>query len=448
MQEPIISVSGLRGIIGESLTPEIAARFACAFAAGLPSGTVIITRDSRTTGSMFADAIRAGLCAIGRNVVDAGIAATPTTGVLIRARKLIGGIQISASHNPAPYNGLKLFDAQGQVITADAGHLVIQRYRQGDLPWVSHDRIGRLETGIDTTTAHLGRVLALVDVDRIRQRRFRVLLDSNHGAGGILGRLLLEALGCEVEILGEEPSGRFHHPPEPTAENLRDVCHEVVRHGASVGFCQDPDADRLAVISELGQYIGEEYTLALCLDHVLQHHQGAVVTNCSTSRMAEDLALKYRAPFFRSRVGEANVVALMQLRNAVFGGEGNGGPIDPRVGFVRDSFVGMALILDAMAASGKTVSQLVDAIPRYAICKDKTTLPPESVASALLALERHFSAAKPDRLDGLRLDWPNQWLLIRSSNTEPIVRIIAESPAESEARRLCDEAIRVIASSK
>jgi phosphomannomutase len=241
-QEPIISVSGLRGIVGESLTLEVATRFACAFAAGLPAGTILITRDSRTTGSMLADAIRASLCAAGRNVVDAGIAATPTTGVLIRSRELVGGIQISASHNPAPYNGLKLFDAQGQVITADAGQLVIQRYRQAEIDWVLHDRIGKVETGIDTVTEHLKRVLALVDVDRIRQRRFRVLLDSNHGAGAIAGRPLLETLGCQFEILGEEPSGRFHHPPEPTAENLRDVCRQVTDHGAMVGFCQDPDA--------------------------------------------------------------------------------------------------------------------------------------------------------------------------------------------------------------
>jgi phosphomannomutase len=445
--EPIISVSGLRGIIGESLTPEVAARFACAFAAGLPSGAILITRDSRTTGSMLADALRAALCAMGRDVIDAGIAATPTTGVLIRARKLVGGIQISASHNPAPYNGLKLFDANGQVITAEAGQLVIQRYRQGTIPWVSHDRIGQVETAVDTLSQHLGRVLSIVQVDRIRERRFRVMLDSNCGAGSILARPLLDKLGCEFKINGEEPNGRFIHPPEPTAENLKDVCQEVVRHRADVGFCQDPDADRLAVISETGEYVGEEYTLALCLDHVLQQRKGPVVTNCSTSRMAEDLAAKYRVPFFRSRVGEANVVGLMQQQNAAFGGEGNGGPIDPRIGFVRDSFVGMALILDAMAATGRTISQLVEALPRYAICKDKTTLSPDDVPAALSAVERHFAAAKPDRLDGLRLDWANKWLLIRSSNTEPIVRIIAEAPTESDARQLCDEAIRVISQS-
>ena len=410
----------------------------------MPAGAIIITRDSRTTGRMLADAIRAGLCAIGREVTDAGIAATPTTGVLIQSGKFIGGVQISASHNPSPYNGLKLFDSRGQVIDADAGQLVIERYRQGSIPWVRHDQVGHVQTDINTTTVHFERVLSIVNVERIRQRQFRVLLDSNHGAGGVLGRRLLEELGCNLRILGAEPSGHFAHTPEPTAENLREVSQQVLEHRADVGFCQDPDADRLAVISETGEYIGEEYTLALCLDHVLQETRGTVVTNCSTSRMAEDLAQKYDVPFFRSRVGEANVVARMQEHGAVFGGEGNGGPIDPRVGFVRDSFVGMALILDAMASGPRSITQLVSAIPHYAICKDKTTLAPERVATALDAIERHFDTATADRLDGLRLDWPNQWLLIRSSNTEPIVRIIAEAPTEAEARKLCDEAIRVV----
>lgn len=446
MKEPIISVSGLRGIIGESLTPEIAARFACAFAAELPAGLLVIARDGRTTGRLLSEAIRAGLCAVGRRVLDADIAATPTTGVLVRTRQAAGGIQISASHNPPAYNGLKLFDANGQVISAAAGQQVIDRYRRGRTDWVTHDQIGVVETCFDTNTPHLQLVLATVNVERIRQRKFRVLLDSNHGAGSVLGRQLLEKLGCELQVVGAEPDGHFAHPPEPTAENLRNICQLVTNCHADVGFCQDPDADRLAVIGETGRYLGEEYTLAMCLDHVLQQQRGAVVTNCSTSRMSEDLAKKYGVPFFRSPVGEANVVAVMKQHNAVFGGEGNGGPIDPRVGLVRDSFVGMALILEAMVCCQQSVTQLADSLPAYAICKDKTTLPPERIAAALDALETHFSAAAPSRLDGLRLDWPDQWLLVRASNTEPIVRIIAEAPIHASARQLCDEAIQVIAS--
>ncbi len=444
MKEPIISVSGLRGVIGESLSPELAARFACAFAAGLPAGSLVISRDGRNTGRMLADAVRAGLCAVGRNVVDADIAATPTTGVLVRNLGAAGGIQISASHNPLPYNGLKLFNAHGHVINAKEGQQVIDRYRNGNIDWVSYDRIGDVRTVADTTSVHLASVLATVDVPRIRQRRFRVLLDSNCGAGSLLGHRLLESLGCEMRILGDVANGRFMHPPEPTAENLADVRQYVTEFRADIGFCQDPDADRLAVIDETGRYIGEEYTLALCLDHVLRQRKGPVVTNCATSRMAADIAENYGVKLTRSAVGEANVVEAMKQCDAAFGGEGNGGPIDPRVGFVRDSFVGMAQILDSLAARPGTIGQFAAALPQYAIQKDKTTLAAEKVEPALDALRNHFANATVSRLDGLRLDWPDRWLLVRASNTEPIVRIIAEAPTEQAARQLCADAARIV----
>jgi phosphomannomutase len=251
---------------------------------------------------------------------------------------------------------------------------------------------------------------------------------------------LADSLGCELIAVGETPDGRFAHVPEPTADNLSDISSKVSTAKVDVGFCQDPDADRLAVIDENGRYIGEEYTLALCVNHVLRVTIGPIVTNCSTSRMSQDLAAKYGVPFFRSAVGEANVTAEMRRVGAVFGGEGSGGPIDPRIGFVRDSFAGMALILDAMAARETPVSVLADELPRYAIEKTKVTLPPEKVAAAFDALTRHFADAQPDRLDGLRLDWPDRWLLIRASNTEPIVRIIAEAREVDAAQRLCREA--------
>jgi phosphomannomutase len=292
----------------------------------------------------------------------------------------------------------------------------------------------------------------IVDFDRIRARRFRVLLDANHGSGSVLGRPLLERLGCDIVMLGGEADGEFAHPPEPTEENLRGVLADVTRVRADVGFCQDPDADRLAIIDESGRYLGEEYTLAICVDHVLRRTPGPVVTNCSTSRMTEDIAKKHNVPFFRSAVGEANVVDVMMRENAVVGGEGNGGVIDPRVGLVRDSFVGMALVLDAMASGGRPVSALADELPRYAIHKSKLKLSGDAVAAAFDALARHFSDAAPDRLDGLRLDWHDRggggsWLLVRASNTEPIVRIIAEAPDAEHAKRLCDEAAEVIARS-
>lgn len=445
MKEPIISVSGLRGIVGESLTPDLALRFAAAFGSELPAGPVVLTRDGRSSGRMLSDAIRAGLCAVGRTVLDAGIAATPTTGVLVRSLSAAGGIQVSASHNPAPYNGLKLFDSQGQVVDAQWGEGVAQRFRRGAAAWVDHARLGNTTMCEDTLSKHAELVLATVDAARIRSRKYRVLLDSNGGAGSLLGRRLLDTLGCQVTVLGGEPNGQFTHPPEPTLENLAEVQRHVHQARADIGFCQDPDADRLALIDETGHYVGEEYTLALCLDHVLRQTRGPVVTNCSTSRMAQDLALRYEAPFHRSAVGEANVVAVMQRERAVFGGEGNGGPIDPRVGYVRDSFVGMALILDALAVRQIRLSQWVSELPRYAIHKTKLELDPAEVPAALNALQQGFADAQADRLDGLRLDWADRWLLVRGSNTEPIIRIVAEAPESQQAETLCRQAKAILA---
>ena len=444
MSELIISVSGLRGIVGDTLTPEVAARYVAAFAAELPSGKLVVSRDGRATGSMLSQIVIGSLRAMGRDCLDAGIAATPTLGVLVKEHQAAGGIQISASHNPPEYNGLKLFSAAGRVIPAGEGEKVLLRYQAGQWDWATHDKLGQAETLSDTTSAHVKLVCDTVNVEQIRSRKFHVLLDSNRGSGSILGRVLLESLGCKVTILGEEPDGLFEHTPEPTAANLAGVLSAVKSAGADIGFCQDPDADRLAVIDAEGNYLGEEYTLALCVDHQLRQTPGPVVTNCSSSRMTEDIAEKYKSPYFRSAVGEANVVDAMLKNKAVFGGEGNGGPIDPRVGLVRDSFVGMAQILDAMAARDMSVQALAAELPRYKICKTKVPLAREALQSALQSVVKHFADAKPDTMDGLRLDWPDRWVLVRASNTEPIVRIIAEASEESIAQELCDEVGRVM----
>jgi phosphomannomutase len=440
-EELIISVSGLRGIVGVTLTPDVAMRYASAFAAQLPPGSIVITRDGRGTGRMLADAIRAALCAVGRDVIDADVAATPTTGVLVRQHGAAGGVQVSASHNPAPYNGLKLFSAEGRVISESAGQPVLDHFWRGLPPaWVDHEALGHAELCEDAISHHCQLVLRTVDVERIRHRRFHVLLDSNHGAGSRLGQRLLSDLGCQTTLLGSTADGRFEHPPEPTAENVATIGQRVRDANADVGFCQDPDADRLAVLDASGRYLGEEYTLALSAKHVLGHRTGPVVTNCSTSRMVQTLAQEFGVPFFRSKVGEAHVTEMMIQQKAVFGGEGNGGPIDPRVGYVRDSFVGMALILDAMAQREKSAAELAAELPAYAIHKTKVTIERDRIAPALDQLQRHFPNASVDRLDGLRLDWPSQWLLVRASNTEPIVRLIAEADTPDLAKSLCQQA--------
>jgi phosphomannomutase len=396
---------------------------------------------------MLAQIVCGTLAACGRKVLYADVAATPTLGVMVRAHMAAGGVQISASHNPPQYNGLKLFNEDGRVLPAAAGAAVLEAYREAATNWAPSEQVGLQQQIGDTVGQHLRLVRETIDAETIVARKFRVLLDSNAGAGSLLGRRLLGDLGCELTLLGGQANGRFEHPPEPTAENLAGVGQQVVSAGAQIGFCQDPDADRLAIIDEAGRYIGEEYTLALCLDHVLRDHKGPIVINCATSRMAEDLAAKYGVQLHRSAVGEANVVDKMLEVGAVFGGEGNGGPIDPRVGLVRDSFVGMALVLDAMAKRRMKISELVAELPRYTIVKKTANLAQGKLPALLDAVQSRFSDAKADRMDGLRLDWADRWLIVRGSNTEPIVRIIAEAPtaeaAEELARGACELAGRV-----
>jgi len=447
VSEPIISVSGLRGVVGESLTPLVAARYVTAFARMLADGPIVVGRDGRANGEQVLPGVWAALGLAGRRVLYADVAATPTLGILVRQHRAAGGIQLSASHNPEEYNGLKLFGPDGRVIPAPLGRRVLEIYRALDYPALDLRGLrakSDYETLADTTSEHLRLLEQTVDAAAIGKRRFRILLDSNAGAGSILGRRLLESLGCEVHCLGEQPDGHFLHPPEPTAENLIGAGEQVLAAGADIGFCQDPDADRLAIIDETGRYLGEEYTLALSVDHVLRHRRGPVVTNCASSRMAEDLAAKYGVPFYRSAVGEANVVDKMLAVDAVFGGEGNGGPIDPRVGLVRDSFVGMALVLAAMSQRGKKVSVLADELPRYEIVKRTARLPADKLPALLDAAASQFADARPDWLDGLRLDWRDRWLILRGSNTEPLVRLIAEAPTAAAAVELTIAAANII----
>ena len=441
MVEPIISVSGLRGIIGSSLDPILAIQYTTSFVKLIAeSGPIVVTRDGRSTGSMLAGAICSGIAAIGRDVIYGDIAATPTTGILVIEHRAAGGIQISASHNPAEYNGIKLFESSGRVIPADAGQAVMDAYRAFEFPVVAHDQVGSITSVTDTTTSHLQAVLATVNVERIRQQKYNVVLDSHHGAGSILGRRLLEELGCTVRCLGDVPDGLFERSPEPTEANLKQTTAAAIDLNADAVFCQDPDADRLAVIDERGRYIGEEYTLAITLHHALDTRSGPVVINCSSSRMANDICDARGCELLLSAVGEANVTNLMKEVGAVYGGEGNGGPIDPRVGYVRDSFVAMAQVLDAMATKEKTISELVAEIPRYEIHKTKIEIEREKIPALFARLKAEFPDAIINEMDGLRLDWPDRWMLVRPSNTEPIVRAIAEAKEMSVAVSLCERA--------
>ena len=444
MSEPIISVSGLRGTIGEQLTPVVAANYVAAWATTLPKGRIVVSRDGRQSGAMLGSAVCSSLQAHGFDVIDLGVAATPTVGVMVRTEQAVGGVQISASHNPRPYNGLKLFNSNGRVLPRSEGERVLDAYRRRASAWVSVENLGTFQQLADPHAKHLELLLSRIDTSPIQNQTIPVLLDSNHGAGSLLGQRLLSTLGCHTKILGGEPNGDFAHPPEPLAENLQDVCAEVKAGGFQVGFCQDPDADRLAIIDERGMYIGEELTLALCLMQVLPSNPGTVVTNCATSSLAKFVASANRSQVRQSAVGEANVADLMLAENAVFGGEGNGGPIDPQVGFVRDSFVGMCRILHLLATTGQAVSQLVSQLPPLTMYKDKIDMSAESLPEFFALLQHAMPDAKASMPDGLKLEWEHQWLLVRGSNTEPIVRLIAEAVDLASAKALCNQARELV----
>jgi phosphomannomutase len=449
----IVSVSGIRGIVGETLTPAIALRFAEALGTALgEGGTVALCRDNRPSGTMLGAAAAAGLLSAGCQVLDLGIAPTPTVGVMIREMGLAGGIQISASHNPAPWNGLKLFGRDGAVLAPGKGARIVELYQSeafhrtrqyASTSWKQAPAMNEAQSAL---AVHSRLASAVANVEAVRRKGFRVFVDANGGAGGPLASQLLQThLSCMVEGLGLLPSDSFAHTPEPTEENLRDVAPLVAEKRCAVGFAMDPDADRLALIDDRGRYIGEELTLALCLDYVLRQRRGPVVVNMSTSRINEDIARKHGCIFHRAAVGEANVVKKMREVNAVIGGEGNGGVIDHRVGWVRDPFVGMSLVLSLLAEENRPLSALVDALPRYVIQKDKYTVGPEKLPALYDALVRAHPDAAANREDGLRLDWPDRWVHVRPSNTEPIVRVIAEAPTSDAAATLCSRVGKQIA---
>ncbi|MCA9093899.1 MAG: phosphoglucosamine mutase [Planctomycetaceae bacterium] len=440
----ILSISGLRGVIGDGLDPVFLTEFAAAVGTLAQGGTVVVSRDGRSSGLMVKQAVLAGLAATGCRVVDADIASTPTAGVLVHHLQAAGGIQITASHNPVQWNGLKPFSPEGRVYDQQTGEKLLKVLNEKTFAWSSWDQLGSISLDPDPHAPHLARVLKLIDIEKVRGRKFKVVLDCNRGSGGILGPRLLEQLGCEVHVLGAQPDGQFEHVPEPLKENLGGLCDAVRKLGADVGFAQDPDADRLAIVDNTGRYIGEELTLALCVDYVLARTPGPIVVNGSTSRVTADIAAKYGCEFHRSYVGEAHVVTRMKQVNAIIGGEGNGGVIDPKVGFVRDSFASMAYVLAGLEARKTSLAAWVDELPQYTIVKDKLTCPREKVTQACTALKARYPDAKVEEGDGLRLDWSQSWVQVRASNTEPILRVIAEGPEEEAARNLCAEAVQTV----
>jgi phosphomannomutase len=414
----------------------VATEYAQAFGSYLGGGKVIIGRDSRPSGAMLAHAVMAGLASTGCDPIDIGLAATPTTGLLVRQLSAAGGVEITASHNPADWNGIKLFHREGRVLNGGEGEQVKKLFETKRFTESRWDAIGKPSRHGDPHAGHLTRILALVEAEAIRRRVYHIVLDSNHGVGGILGSRLLTALGCRVTALGGSPDGAFEHPPEPVPENLLALCRAVRERQAHVGFAQDPDGDRLAIVDETGRAVGEEYTVSLVVDHVLKKAAGPVVVNLSTTKAIDEIAANRKVKVERTPVGEANVVEQMIKRRAVIGGEGNGGVIHPQIVYVRDSFVAMALVLEAMALNDSPVSHLVRRLPQFSIVKQRMEVNQAKLPAALRKLASKHKKAKRNDDDGLRLDWGDRWVHVRPSNTEPIARIIAEAPNESDAREL------------
>jgi phosphomannomutase len=442
-----LSISGLRGVIGDGLDPIYAAEFAAALGTMFSGGRIVVAQDGRATGPVIYHAVVSALLATGCEVLDAGICTTPTCGVLVKHLGAAGGLQITASHNPIEWNGLKPFAPDGSVFNRDLGQQLIQILDgegEDGIAWKDWSGIGKLSKVEDPAAPHIDKVLSLIDAEAVKKQKFKVVLDCNHGSGATCGPRLLEALGCEVVVLGGTADGMFEHIPEPVEKNLTDLCRSIVQHNADAGFAQDPDADRLAIVDNTGRYIGEELTLALAADFVLEKRKGPFVVNGSTSRVTEDIAEKHGCQFHRSFVGEAHVCAKMRAVHAALGGEGNGGVIEPSVGYVRDSLVSMAYVLAGLTEKQTTLEEWADSLPFYTIVKDKLTCPRESVGVACEALRKAFKDAEARDGDGLRLDWPDRWVQVRASNTEPILRVIAEAPETEDADNLCQQAMDIV----
>jgi len=437
----MVSVSGIRGRVGEGLTPEVVATYAAAFGAWASSGgasrRVVVGRDSRVSGPLFHRVVLSALQSVGCDVIDIGLTTTPTCQLAVEDHHAAGGLMISASHNPIEWNALKCIGPTG-LFLENAEGVEMRSLVETGIPRATWDRLGKIEPDQRAVQRHLDRVLAIpyIDVEGIRRRRFHVALDCVRGAGAVIMPALLERLGCAVTAINLETDGRFPHPPEPVAANLRDLERLVLDSGADIGFAVDPDVDRLALVSDDGKAIGEDFTLALAARLVLRHRRGPVVTNLSTSRIVEDIATEAGVAVVRAPVGEVNVAVRMREERAAVGGEGNGGVILPEVHLGRDAPVGAALLLQLLHEDGLPLSRIVSDLPRYTIVKDKLNRPSVQLDTAYEALRSAFPTAVADSQDGLRLSWPDRWVHIRPSGTEPIVRVIAEAPTEADALEL------------
>ena len=434
-----IGISGIRGVVGEFLTPGLACAFAQAFGTYVGGGRVIVGRDTRASGEMMQHAVHCGLLAAGCDVVDVGVLPTPTIQMYVAATGARGGIAVTASHNPPEYNALKLFNARGQFFNNYERGELVDLYHQSNFRQARNEEMGSVVSErAAPARLHLERVLAHIDVERIRRRKFRVALDAVNGAGSVMTPAFLAGeLGCRLEAISVDPTQPFPREAEPRPESLGELAALVKTTSSEIGFAQDPDGDRLALADESGRVLDNDDMLALVMEAALPRTSGDVVVNLSTSCVIDDIAARHGRRVYRTPVGEANLVDLMQVVDAAIGGEGSsGGVIYPAVHLCRDSYTGMAFLLDRMAETGEPISALAARLPRYFRRLGQVSCEGRRLGSLVPLLEESYPGAAVDRSDGTKLIFPDRWIHVRPSNTEPLVRIAAEARSEEALEEL------------
>lgn len=433
------SVSGIRGIVGPAFSPSLVVNYVNAFVQLTGAKKVVIGRDTRTTGPMIENLVASACAASGAEAILLGIASTPTVEMAVLDHKAGGGIIITASHNPIEWNALKFLTSEGIFLDEPQVKSLFELVDTGRFDWKGYQDVKSVSRHEGADDQHIAATLKLpfIQPDLIRSKRFRVGYDAVNGAGSLIVPKLLKALGCEVEAINVEPNGLFPHGAEPTPENLAQLSDLVKRKRCDIGFATDPDADRCAFVTEQGEAIGEEYTLALATMLALDHKKGPVTVNLSTSRMVEDIAARHKVPVSRSKVGEINVTVLMKQNGSVIGGEGNGGVISPDLHYGRDGILSVAMLLQLMAERSKPVSAIAAEIPAYWIEKQKYSIAGKNLENVIGRLLAKFPGSRVDQQDGIRFEWDRSWVHIRASNTEPVLRVIAEAPEREQAVKLC-----------
>jgi phosphomannomutase len=444
----MISVSGIRGIFGSHLTPQNLVNFSAAYGTWLDGGTVVVGRDSRVTGQICEDIVCATLQSTGCDVVKVGIAPTPTVAMGVLKHKAAGGIILTASHNPAEWNALKLLNHKSEFLDADQGKEVLDIAEKGTFRYQMYDKIGSISEDTEVTEYHIQKILDLpyIDSEFIKKKGFTVAVDAVNGGASLALPEMLEALGATVQRIHCEPNGIFPHNPEPLPENLQDICTYVKQNDCDLGIVTDPDGDRLALVDENGKFFGEEYTQVAAFDFMLNKNSGDTATNLSSSRAADDITQKYNQTCHRAAVGEINVVKVMQEKGAVISGEGNGGVINPDLHPGRDSLVGSAMILQLLAEREITASEYRKTLPDYEMSKQKIELKNLGVdADELLdEVAEAYKQENVNRTDGVKIDFEEGWVHFRKSNTEPIVRVYSEAKTKNEAEKLAASVISII----